>query len=98
LKTFSAIVERRNMPDALIAVRVTPRSARDEVIGWRDGALRVRLRAPPVEGKANEALRRLLAERLGVTASAVSIVSGDTGRLKRVRVERMDEAEVRRRL
>ena len=83
------------MPDAVIAVRVTPRSARDEIIAWQDGALRVRLRAPPVDGKANEALRRLLADRLGVALSAVTIVSGETARVKRVRVEGLDEASVR---
>jgi uncharacterized protein (TIGR00251 family) len=86
------------MPDVVIAVRVTPRSARDEVTGWQDGALRVRLRAPPVDGKANEALRRLLADRLGVALSAVTIVGGETARLKRVRVGGMDEASVRERL
>ena len=86
------------MPDAVIAVRVTPRSAHDEVRGWQDGTLRVRLRAPPVEGKANEALRRLLAERLGVALSAVSIVSGETARAKRVRVEGLTDAEVREKL
>ena len=86
------------MPDALIAVRVTPRSARDEVIGWQDATLRVRLRAPPVDGKANEALLRLLAERLGVALSAVSIVSGETARLKRIRIAGLTEAEVREKL
>jgi uncharacterized protein (TIGR00251 family) len=83
------------MPDVVIALRVTPRSGRDEVLGWQDGALRVRLRAPPVDGKANEALRRLLAERLGVALSAVTIVSGETSRLKRVRVDGLEEASLR---
>jgi uncharacterized protein (TIGR00251 family) len=83
------------VPYAVIAVSVTPRSARDEVIGWQDGALRVRLKAPPVDGKANEALRRLLAESLGVALSAVTIVAGETARLKRVRVEGMDEVSVK---
>ena len=86
------------MTDALITVRVTPRASRDEVIGWREGALRVRLRAPPVEGRANEALRRMLAERLGVAPSAVQIVSGETSRVKRVRVEGMTESDVEQRL
>ena len=86
------------MPDAVIAVRVTPRSARDEITGWKDGALRVRLRAPPVDGKANDALRRLLAERLGVALSAVTIVSGETSRVKRVRVEGTTDAQIVERL
>jgi uncharacterized protein (TIGR00251 family) len=84
------------MSDALITVRVTPRAARDEVAGWHDGVLRVHLRAPPVDGRANDALRRLLAHRLGVPQSAVRIVSGDTARIKRIRVEGLDMAEVRR--
>ena len=86
------------MTGALIAVRVTPRASRDEVTGWQEGVLRVRLRAPPVEGRANDALRRLLAGRLGVPSSAIEIVSGNTSRVKGVRVNGLDEAEVRRRL
>jgi uncharacterized protein (TIGR00251 family) len=86
------------MTEYTFTVRVTPRSARDEIIGWQDGALRVRLRAPPVDGKANEALRRLLAERLGVALSAVQIAFGETSRTKRLRIEGLTEAEVRDRL
>ncbi len=81
--------------DAVISLRVTPRAARDELVGWQDGVLRVRLRAPPVEGKANEALCRLLASRLNRLLSAITIVSGETARLKRVRIAGMDEATVR---
>ena len=86
------------MPDCIIGVRVTPRASRDEVLGWQGDALRVRLRAPPVDGKANDSLRRLLAERLGLTLSAVQIVSGETSRLKRLRIEGLSEAAVRQRL
>ena len=83
---------------AIIVVRVTPRAGRDEIVGWRDGVLQVRLRAPPVEGQANEALRRYLAEGLGVAPSRVEIVSGATSRTKRVRVEGVSEVELRQRL
>jgi uncharacterized protein (TIGR00251 family) len=87
------------MADAvLISVRVTPRSGRDELQGWQDGALRVRLRAPPVEGRANEALVRLLADRLGVAPSHIEVVSGGTARTKRLRIEGLTEGEVRARL
>lgn len=81
--------------DAVITVRVTPRASRDEVLGWREDELRVRLKAPPVEGKANEALQRLLAKRLGVRASDVEITGGATSRSKRVRIAGLTEAEVR---
>jgi len=72
--------------DGTIAVRVQPRAARDEIAGERGGKLVVRLVAPPVEGRANEALRRLLAKRLGVANSRVSVVRGARSRDKLVRV------------
>lgn len=67
-------------------VRVTPRSSRDRIVGVRDGVLKVTLTAAPVEGAANESLRKLLAKRLGVSKSAVVIVRGEHGRTKLVRV------------
>ena len=70
-----------------IAVRVIPRSKRDEISGERDGRLLIRLTAPPVEGAANAALCRLVARRAGVPARRVSIVRGQTSRDKIVRVE-----------
>jgi uncharacterized protein len=70
-----------------IAVRVIPRSKRDEISGERDGRLPIRLTAPPVEGAANAALCRLVARRAGVPARRVSIVRGQTSRDKVVRVE-----------
>jgi uncharacterized protein (TIGR00251 family) len=68
------------------AVRVQPRASRDEIVGeWQDG-LKIRLTAPPVDDRANEALRRLLAARLKVPLSAVRIASGERSRTKRVEV------------
>jgi uncharacterized protein (TIGR00251 family) len=86
------------MDEALIAVRVTPRSGKDEISGWQDGELRVRLRAAPVEGQANEALRRLLAKALRVPVSAVEIAGGATSRSKRLRITGLTPTEVRSRL
>ena len=70
-----------------IAVRVIPRSKRDQISGERDGRLLIRLTAPPVAGAANAALCRLVARRAGVPARRVSIVRGQTSRDKVVRVE-----------
>lgn len=70
----------------VFAVRVAPRARRDGIEGEHAGALKVRLRAPPVEGRANEALRRLLAEELNVPVSAVQIIGGATSRTKRVSI------------
>jgi uncharacterized protein (TIGR00251 family) len=71
----------------IINVRVIPRAGRSEVAGIRDNALLVRLNAPPVDGAANAELIQVIAKALGVPKRAVSIVSGDTSRQKRVKVE-----------
>jgi uncharacterized protein (TIGR00251 family) len=70
-----------------IRIYVAPRSSASKVIGEHNGALKVALTAPPVEGAANKALVELLAKLLGVPKSAVTIVSGETSRNKTVRVE-----------
>ena len=67
---------------ATLRVRVSPRASRDELAGERNGALVVRLTAPPVEGKANAALVRFLARQLGVAPSAVSVTHGAKAREK----------------
>lgn len=70
----------------VFAVRVTPRASREAIEGEHQGALKVRLTAPPLEDRANEALRRLLAARLNVPLSAVRIVGGEKSRNKRVAI------------
>jgi uncharacterized protein len=82
----------------ILRVRVQPRASRDAIVGWRADALRLAVTAPPVEGEANEAARRLLARALGVAPSAVRVVSGERSRDKLVRVEGMTGAELRSRL
>jgi uncharacterized protein len=83
---------------ARIAVRVQPRARRNELAGERDGVLLVRVTAPPVEGRANDAVRKLLAKRLGVAAGRVSVVRGASGRDKVVEVRGMQAEAVRRAL
>jgi len=68
------------------ALQMTPRARRDAIEGEYQGALKLRVTAAPVDGRANEAVRRLLAGRLKVPISAVRILSGETGRNKRVQV------------
>jgi uncharacterized protein len=80
------------------AVRAQPRSSREAIEGVREGALRVALTAPPVEGEANAALVALLAKALGVPRRDVSVVAGSANRSKRLRVVGVDEAQVRARL
>lgn len=69
-----------------IKVFVAPRSSANKVMGAHNGAIKVALTAPPVEGAANKALVELLAKLLGVPRSTVSIVSGETSRQKTVKV------------
>ena len=76
------------------AVRVSPRGSRDAIEGEHQGALKVRLTAPPVDDRANEALRRLLAERLKVSLSAVRIVAGEKSRTKRVSIAGVTRAQI----
>jgi uncharacterized protein (TIGR00251 family) len=77
-----------------LRVRVAPRAAREAILGVHDGALKVSLTAPPVEGEANQALCALLAKRLGVAKRAVSIVQGQSARLKLVEVSGVDVGAV----
>jgi uncharacterized protein len=79
-----------------IRLRVQPRAARTEVVGRHGEALRVRVTAPPVDGAANQALVRLLADRLGVPRGTVQVVAGETGRNKIVAVEGISAPEARR--
>ena len=71
----------------ILDVRVIPRAARPGLAGTRHGALLVRLSAPPVEGAANAELIQLLAKALDVPKRQVTIVAGERGRLKRVKLE-----------
>ena len=81
----SVIEETRT--GVLIDVRVIPRAGTSGIAGVRDNAVLVRLNAPPVEGAANAELIEVLAETLDVPKRAVSIVSGDRSRHKRVRID-----------
>ena len=83
---------------ALVRLRVQPRASRDEIVAWQDDALRVRVSAPPVEGEANIAVRRLLARALGVAPSTVEVIRGERSRDKLVRVTGLSLADVRARL
>jgi uncharacterized protein (TIGR00251 family) len=70
-----------------LTLHLQPRASRTELVGAHGNALKLRIAAPPVDGEANDELIRFLAKTLGVTKAQVTIVSGATGRKKRVRVE-----------
>ncbi len=79
----------------VIQVRVVPRASRDGVAGLLDDAVKIRLQAPPVEGKANKALLRFLADALDLPARRVSLLAGDQSRHKRILLAGIDAAAVR---
>lgn len=79
-----------------ITVRIQPRASRNDVSRMEDGSLKIRLTAPPVEGAANEALVKFLAELLGVARSHVEILSGHTSRQKILRISGIHPAEADR--
>ena len=78
-----------------VGVHVQPRAATSEIVGVHGAALKVRLQAPPVDGAANEALVRLLADLLHVPRRSVHVVAGATSRAKTVEIEGTTEAAVR---
>jgi len=72
--------------DLLFRVQVVPRASRSEVVGEHNGALRIRLAAPPVDGAANDELKRLLARIFKVPRSSIKLVSGQGSRTKQIRI------------
>jgi len=79
----------------VLTVRVVPRSSRNQIVGMENGALKIKLTAPPVEGAANAALIEFVAEWLSVRKSAVTIMSGDKARRKVVRVSGVTAEQVK---
>ncbi len=86
---------REDSKGCTFAVYVAPGSRQDAVVGLYGDALRVRLRAPATEGKANQALRAFLARQLGVSVDTVEILSGHTSRHKVIRVAGVTAGQVR---
>ena len=80
---------------ATIAVHVTPKSGKDEVVGWRGTELAVRVTAAPESGKATVAVCKVVAAALGVPKSSVRVMRGDISRHKILEVDGVDEAEMR---
>ncbi len=71
----------------LIAIKVVPKAHKNEIVGWEGDELKVRLRAVPEKGKANAALLKFLAEEWNLPAASLTLVSGESSRHKKVRIE-----------
>jgi uncharacterized protein len=79
----------------VVDVRVIPRAKKTEIAGTRDGAILIRVSAPPVEGAANAAVIALLADRLHLPRRNVRIVGGDTSRQKRIEITGATPQQIR---
>ena len=94
-----AQLDLRDSPEgASLTVRVKPRASKSRVVGVREGALEVAVAAPPVDGEANAELVAFLAKTFGVAKSALGLVSGESSRIKVLRVAGRSAAELRRAL
>ena len=88
------ILLQTNPDGIIVSIRVQPRGSKDEIAGVHDGALKVRLRSPALEDRANEALCDFLAQLLKTPKSAVRILSGHRSRNKRVEIRGISEQQV----
>ena len=88
----------QNGSDVLLSLHVQPGAKKTEVAGMHGAALKIRLAAPPVDGRANECLIGFLAKALGIAKNRVSLQSGAGSREKRVRISELDVAFVQERL
>lgn len=86
------------MAETLLKLHVTPRGSRNEVIGWRNDTLCVKITAPPVEGAANAAIVKFIADALGIRKSQIELVSGEKSREKTLRVTGLTDTEIRARI
>jgi uncharacterized protein len=85
------------VPCCTVAIKAIPNAPRSEIVGWLGDALKVKIHAPPVEGRANEALCTFLAATLALPRRAVTVVRGDTSRQKLVRIEGLTLHDLQRR-
>ena len=81
-----------------ISVKAIPGAKRDAIVGPLGNALKVKVSAPPEDGKANDSIRRLLAEKLGVAMRDVEVTAGHSSPRKRIRIRGVDETDVRQRI
>ena len=84
--------------EARISLRVYPNAGRNEVVGFADGVLRVKISAPPIKGKANKELITYLSRLLGVGRGSVNIIKGHTTRSKVVAIDSLSREEIMKRL
>jgi uncharacterized protein len=78
-----------------LSLKVVPGSSRDEVVGWLGDSLKVKAKAPPEKGRANDAVVALLADRLGIDPSSIAVLSGHGSPAKVVAIDGIDDEAIR---
>ena len=86
------------MSSCTLELKIIPSAPRNEIVGWLGAALKVKVHAPALEGRANDELLEFLAEKLGVHRRCVTLLRGDKSRQKVVQIEGLDTEEVKSRL
>ena len=76
-------------------VRVIPRASRSEIVGEHDGAIKIKIAAPPVDGAANAELIKLLASKFNVSKGDIEIIGGETSKNKRIKITNLSESKFR---
>lgn len=95
---MAAPAPRAPLPSCTLEIKAVPNAPRNAVVGWLGDALKVKVHAPALEGRANEELCEFLADELDLPRRAVTLLRGDKSRQKVVRLEGLDLAEAKRRL
>lgn len=85
-------------PSCTLAIKVIPNAPRTEIVGWLGDALKIKVHAPPVEGRANDALCEFLADHLDLPRRAITVLRGDTSRQKVLRIDGLSSADLQARL
>jgi uncharacterized protein (TIGR00251 family) len=92
------LTEKKDHLSQQLNVKVTPNAARDEITGFTEGVLNVKIAAPPEKGKANKKLIDFLSDRLGVSKSSIRLIRGQTSRRKVIAIDGLSRDEVIRRI
>ena len=87
-----------NKKNNYLHIKVTPNASRNEILGFTDGVLQVKIAAPPVRGKADRELTSFLSQALGVSKSSISIVKGQTSRNKVITIDGLTQSDIVKRL
>ncbi len=83
------------MPSCTLALKIIPNAPQNEIVGWLGEALKVKIHAPALEGRANDELLEFLAEKLGLPRRCVTLLRGDKSRQKVVQLEGLDASRLK---